>query len=72
MALNPTVETWATKQAQIKKKQLEIEDLQQQMSADIVPHQTSITDIQADYNGQIAAKQSEISQLEADIRALAI
>jgi len=72
MALSSVVETWATKKAQIDKKRLEIEDLQQAMADEIAPLQQSIVDAQTNYNNQIATKNSEITQLEADIKALAI
>lgn len=72
MALSAIVETYVNKSALIKKKELEIEQLLQDMASDISPHQTSIVDIQTDYNNQIATKRSEIDQLNEDIRNLAI
>jgi hypothetical protein len=72
MALAAAVETWCTKRAQINKKQLEIEDLLQDMADDIAPHQASIISIQDSYNSQIATKNSEIQTLEDEIRAIAL
>ena len=72
MTLPAAVETFTIKNAQIYKKKLEIEQLQQAMADALVAPQEQITAIQADYSGQIASKNEEIAVLEQAIRDLVV